>query len=368
MDNFDTKNAISGSAVPLGLISDRPSYFVLSGSNGSYNSIGDVQNWMQKNLNAIGHRKIRDICIPASHDSGMSKVPWATKFAAAGSIATQFVSVEDQLRLGVRYLDIRPVLHKGIWVCGHYSFIDPKWLINPPPLDTWQGGNGEAIQEVIDGINRYTANSNELIVLSVSHTKIINDAFGSYARNDFEDLDKSSWIRLLDIFTHPESGIKFLWKPTYNSVSCKDLTDLSLHNYIGGGSSAVLILIDDGVDASGRPGVFNNTCWPFEYSGWSKSESERLTEFQQYMLQINPKPFGFSGCHMQTDSEAIMTTLGQSSASVLSLATESKHRLFSELFPLAAKDGKYPSALTMDAIDSSDLAALCMAINDCWIR
>lgn len=48
-------------------------------------------------------------------------MPWSTIFAAVASVATQYTSVEEQLKLGVRYVDIRLVQHRGQWVCGHYS-------------------------------------------------------------------------------------------------------------------------------------------------------------------------------------------------------------------------------------------------------
>lgn len=366
MNGIETKSALRGSTVSLGFISNRPSYFVLSGKEGNYNSVGNVADWMQRSLSAIGSRKIRDICVPSSHDAGMSKVTWSTRFANAGSLITQFLSVEQQLHMGVRYLDIRPVLYEGQWVCGHYSFIEPKnKFINPAPLDTWQGGNGEAIQDLIDGINRFTATSGELIVIGISHTQIIKDAIMSFARSDFEALDENHWNMLLNMFSNLQTGIKSLWKPAANEAPVTDLTSLSLNTYIGSGTSAVILVVDDNTNVAGHPGVFHDNCWQWDASAWWKPESGRMDEFRDYILQGHLKPYSFSGCHIQTDWEAILTTLGQSSNSILSLATEAKNRLFTELFSLCVKDGVYPAALSMDAIDSSDLAALCIAFNDC---
>ncbi|KAG8411470.1 hypothetical protein J3458_015527 [Metarhizium acridum] len=365
MDNFGTMNAAQGSVVQLGLISNRPSYFVLSGEGGDYHSVGNARDWMSQNLSTLGSRKLRDICVPSSHDSGMSRVPWSTAFAAVGSVATQYVSVEEQLKFGVRYFDIRPVQHRGQWACGHYSFINApsKWHFFPP-FDTWQGGDGESLQDIIDGINRYTLESHELIVLNISEARVIKDVSGNFRRDDFVDLDAAHWNLLLDKMTNSETGIQCLWKPETGPPPAQDLTNLTLHNLIGCGSSAVLVLVHNGVDVSGRPGVFHYSNWPFDASAWDKPEAERMKEFQQHMLTENPRSFTFSGCHTQSDTEAVLTTLGQSSSFVLSLATPSKDRLFTELFDWCTREGKYPSSLVLDGIDSSDLAALCMAFND----
>ncbi|KAI0392576.1 exo-1,3-beta-D-glucanase [Xylariaceae sp. FL0594] len=341
MDSIETKNAPRGSSVPLGFISDRPSYFVLSGTEGSYHSVGDVANWMQKSLCTIGNRKLSEICVPFSHNAGMSKVEWSTSFAADGCLLTQYVSVEQQLHLGNKFF-------------------------NFGPLGTWQGGNGEFIQDVIDGVNRFTAASGELIVLSIGHTYAINDVMGSFEEGDFRGLEKHHWNSLLDMFTNPQTGIKALWKPAAQESLITDLTSLPLNTYIGSGSSAVMLVVDDAVDVAGRAGVFNYTCWSWEASAWWKEESGRMDEYREYMARgvQNSRPYIFSGCHMQSDAEAVLTTIGQSSQSVLSLAPPAKHRLFMELFPLCCQAKRYPAALSMDGIDSSDLAALCMAFND----
>ncbi|VBB80756.1 Putative protein of unknown function [Podospora comata] len=365
MDGIETRNASRGSEVPLGFISDRPSAFVLSEKHGDYYSVGDVSNWMQKSLDTIGHYKLRDICVPSSHDAGMSKAPWSTTFAAAGSIITQILSVEQQLHKGVRYLDIRPIFFRGKWVCGHYSFIPENKWINIGPMGTWQGGNGGNIQDIIDGINRFTASSGELIVLQISHTYMVNDVFGQFAHDDFKELDYNHWDNLLSMFTNTNTGIKSLWRPSPNEPSVTDLTALPLKTYIGDGKSAVVLVVDDKIGVRSYPGVFNDRQWQWDYSAWWKEESGRLDEYKEYLRSSSTKPYSFSGCHMQSDGEAVLTTLGQSSQSVLSLATPSKHRLFVDLFPLCAKEGKFPAALTMDAIDSSDLAALCIAFNNC---
>ncbi len=69
------------------------------------------------------------------------------------------------------------------------------------------------------------------------------------------------------------------------------------------------------------------------------------------------------GTHTQTDEEAVCSTLGQSSSSVIALAKEPKNAVFRQLFPACTKRC-YPNFIIVDAIDSTDFTALTLAIND----
>ncbi|MCJ1396858.1 hypothetical protein MMC11_000048 [Xylographa trunciseda] len=348
----------------MGLISNRPSYFVLSGQDGDYNSVGNVEHWMQQNLYRLGGRTLQQVCVPSSHDSGMSKVTFKTKFASIGTVATQYVSVESQLRYGVRYFDIRPTLYKDEWSCGHWSFIDPKPWVRFLPFNSWQGGNGESIKEVIEGVNSFTASSNELVILSLYRAFAVRDTDDAFRRDDFADLQEHQWRSLLDILTG-EAGLKHLWRPTEGDgeLEVKDLTTIPLQRFIGGPEAAVIIILDANFDVTKYPGCFPQSAWQWDCSDWQKRENERLQEFQQQAAKQNGRPYSYSGCHTQTDDEAIASTLGQSSSSVLELAVDAKDKLFTELFP-ACSEKVHPCAMNMDAIDSSDLAALAMAMND----
>ena len=357
MDNVDSRNAIKGSEISLGMISDRKSYMVISGEGGSWNfhSVGEVHKWMYVNLDKWQNRTMRQLCVPASHDSGMSLVTWKTGLASAFSIVTQYNGVYEQLNNGVRYFDLRPTFHNGQWVSGHYSYVD-NW-----PIKSWQGGDGESIQSIIDQVNRFTSEDhNELIVLSVSHVQMVNDkgASDKFNKDDFRDPRAEEWNNLLGCF----EALQQRWSKTSN-----DLTQVPLKDFIGPfegpWKSAVVLLFDDGVDVGTRAGMFHNRAWQWDSSDWQKSESDRLNDFKTAASKPGARPYSYSGCHTPTSDEAILSTLGQSGASVLSLSENPKNKLFTELFP-ACTESLYPCSLTMDAIDSSDLTALCLAIND----
>lgn len=90
---------------------------------------------MQQSLGILLNRTLRQLCLPGSHDSGMSRKTGDTTFGKGALILTQTLSIKDQLYAGCRYFDIRPVITGGKWATGHYTRIEQ--------LNTWQGGNGE---------------------------------------------------------------------------------------------------------------------------------------------------------------------------------------------------------------------------------
>ncbi|KAL9609491.1 MAG: hypothetical protein Q9167_005740 [Letrouitia subvulpina] len=293
-----------------------------------YTMRGEVHKWMHVNLDKWQNRTVRQLCVPASHDSGMSLVTWKTRLASVLSIITQYNSVYAQLNNGVRYFDLRPVFHNGQWVSGHYTFT--------------------------------SEDHHELIVMSVSHVQVINDqgAFDKLNKGDFRDPKLEEWNNLLGRF----ETLQQRWSKASN-----DLMQVPLKDFIGPFEGpwqlAVVLLLDDSVDIGTRAGMFHNSTWPWNYSDWQRSESDRLNDFKTAALKPGARPYSYSGCHTQTTEEAIACNLGQSSKSVLKLSENPKNKLFTELFP-ACTENLYPRSLTMDAIDSSDLAALCLAIND----
>ena len=196
---------------------------------------------MQDNLYLWEDRALRQLCVPASHDSSMSKLVWSTLSASNAIVRTQSKSVEEQLALGVRYFDLRPVLHKDRWICGHYSYISA--------MGSWQGGDGETIQEIVEGINRFTSKYQELVVLHVSHVYRLHDRPGQpFFEDDFVGPTKDEWKNLLDVF----NGLQYRW-----DQKADDLTKKTLRDFIGAGKSAVLLIFDDSVDVSDWAGMFH---------------------------------------------------------------------------------------------------------------
>jgi len=117
--SITTKGNSEGSIIPLGWKSDGFVYFILSGTEGHFTSTRPPIAWMQSNLSTLGPRPLRHLCIPGSHNSGMSRSSSST--VINHWIITQRGPIISQLKIGVRYLDCRPVLSGGFFVSGYYS-------------------------------------------------------------------------------------------------------------------------------------------------------------------------------------------------------------------------------------------------------
>ncbi|HEY7767962.1 MAG TPA: hypothetical protein VIB55_07250, partial [Longimicrobium sp.] len=143
-----------GSTIDLGWQHDGNVTFILAGTEGSYTSSNPPAAWMQQNLGVLGGRSLRHLCIPGSHDAGMSVYTSGTAFATRCNTLTQTSGILGQLQFGVRYFDIRPVISAGQYLTGHYG--------NIGQINSWQGANGQSIASIISDVNAFTGANQEL--------------------------------------------------------------------------------------------------------------------------------------------------------------------------------------------------------------
>lgn len=149
LHGFDADNIPKNVPIDLGWNKETMSW-ILSGWDGFFScspGLNFLPNaWMQLHLGILGDYSLKQICLPATHDSGMSKKSSGTPFATEGNIVTQTMSVNLQLARGCRYFDIRPVISEDTLFCGHYSNIDlPDGLPPGLPKKIPIGGNGESL-------------------------------------------------------------------------------------------------------------------------------------------------------------------------------------------------------------------------------
>lgn len=145
-DNIETKNNTKGSRLDIGFEGNNSRNFILSGPQGRYSSNYPPIDWMHQNLDTFGNRKLRHICMPGTHNSGMSVLGrTSSPFVTPSNTVTQVLNIYNQLKAGARFFDIRPVISGGQFFTGHYSHNDPLG---------WLGGNGQSLAEIIDQINR----------------------------------------------------------------------------------------------------------------------------------------------------------------------------------------------------------------------
>lgn len=162
LSNLRTINNTQGTTLPIGFEHNGRVNFVLAGTTaaGFTSSVVPVA-WMQSTLGLIGQRKLSAVCMPGSHNAGMSVNTGQTPLVTEEQCLCQSTSVYGQLVAGSRFLDIRPVVAGGKFATGHYS------LVGKPV--GWQGMNGETIKDIIADVNKFTADNRELVVINLSH-------------------------------------------------------------------------------------------------------------------------------------------------------------------------------------------------------
>ncbi|CAH1392313.1 unnamed protein product [Nezara viridula] len=189
----------------------------------SFGSALDAANWMRDNIAWLGYRTLKQLCVPGTHNSGMNRFSGGTSFAKPCNTLNQSQSILKQLELGVRYLDIRPVIADGRLLTGHYTKIASF---------SWQGGNGQSMDSIVDEINSFTRSHNELIMISLSHalnTDVGNRYYRAFIKEEWDRL-----FRLLDRTKFLINGTSFTFFPW---MTLSDLTK-------NGTTAAVLYTVD----------------------------------------------------------------------------------------------------------------------------
>jgi hypothetical protein len=303
--------------------------------------------WMQQNLAALGGRSLRQLCIPGSHDSGMSEFEKGTFFARSCNAITQLTGVLGQLQFGVRFFDVRPVIAGGQYRTGHYTFVGDG-------LGT-QGANGQSIASIISDVNTYTAENQELIVLYLSHD--LNTDLG---QPDYPGFTQEEWSVLLTQL----QGLNHL----FTADPAADLTLLTLADFIGNGA-AVVVIVDTSSDLrlGGLAGqgfylptnyqvynVYSNT------SDLSTMQADQLRKLRSIRSNPGAEYFLLSWTLTQSPEQAASCTESQS---ILTAANVANATLAGMLLPNCSAQ-TYPNVIYVDGVDSSDFAALSMQVND----
>jgi len=304
-------------------------------------------DWMQANIGTLGARPLRHICIPGSHDAGMSQINGGTAFSDAANTQTQTLSIGGQLTAGSRYFDIRPVITDGTYSTGHYSDITE--------IDSWQGSNGQSIADVISDINSFTSANNELVIINLSH------AYDTDAGNsDYPIFTQDQWDALFDQLT----GINHLYvDPNPTTV---DLSTVTLSTFIAS-SPAVVVIVqpDDTIDlgdyASKGFYQYSQLNAYNEYadtSTLSTMESDQLTKMATQRGTPDQSYFLLSWTLTQSTIEVL--GLGDS---ILELANEADPALYTAL-PPKLSTSTYPNILFIDNFQNDGkIVALAMTIN-----
>jgi hypothetical protein len=232
-DTLSSLNNPENSVINLGFVQNGAVSFVLSGNGGGlYISSNPPVAWMQSILSSIGSNSLREIAMPASHDSGMNEVTlsWG---GVPHNTKTQTANTFKQLINGARVFDIRPLYWHGRLYTGHFSKFGSGAV----------GGTGREIPNIVKDINTFTnQHPGELIILDISHQM--------NADRRFRDFGPKIWAELYEEL----NKIQALWVPSTSNFP-GDLSSLPLSTFITPGSkSAVLVRLPKGapLPQSGR--------------------------------------------------------------------------------------------------------------------
>ncbi|MCJ1287512.1 hypothetical protein MMC26_006864 [Xylographa opegraphella] len=322
--------------------------FVLSGTGPNFVSTSNRPlsvSWMQASLGMIGQRPLRHVCMPGSHDSGISVINGGTLFGDARVCQTQVKSIADQLAFGIRFFDIRPVIASSRYYTGHYG--------NLPGLG-WQGVNGQSISQIVQQINVFTAVNKELVILSISHD------FNTDEGRDYRAFTQDEWDGLFQelaelehLFTHPRST--------------NDLTLLTMNQLIGNKQAAVIVVVS--LDRShltlgnfaGR-GFYYISQFPF-YDNYANSNDPNVMmedQLQKLRRQRDDpdKPL-FSLDWTLTHRTLQDVTVGPS---ILEMASFMDPRLVTYVIPSCSSE-IFPNILNIDKVENTNSIAVATAIN-----
>jgi hypothetical protein len=133
------------------------------------NSVIDLSRWMSK----YGQKSLQHLTLPATHDSGTSNIGenntsgTCTKGANYTNARAQNIDIAEQLKAGVRLLDIRPLyLTTTERIYSHHgSFIMGNFL----------GCLGHSFDDILTQIRNFViANPSEVVILDLSHFRQLN--------------------------------------------------------------------------------------------------------------------------------------------------------------------------------------------------
>lgn len=302
-------------------------------------------NWMQANLATLGDRTLRNLAIPGSHDAGMSSFSDNSKtgFATEANTRTQTLDLAGQLAAGARYFDIRPVISKGAFCAGHYSFVDP--------IKSFQGANGQLVSAMIDQINAFTKDNKELVVLNLSHdlnTDLPNASFRPFDQSEYDRLFKDL-LRLENRFIAP------------GDPTTVDLTTLKLNDFIGGGKAAVVLVVEPNAINLGdfaKQGFYKYAQFNAFNSFANKADANAMIEDQLSKLnQQRPANYFLLSWTATQQNEQVIV-----GPSILDLADKANALLFTKLIPALSND-KFPNIIFLDDFKKSEFTSLTLKIN-----
>jgi hypothetical protein len=345
LEGIETSVNHIGDTISVGFSHNIATPVIITGSEGDFTTNSLPIDWMHSNLGSFGCQPLQQLCMPASHDAGMSKLDGNTAFANTQNTVTQNLDIAGQLTYGARYFDIRPVISGGIFKTGHYNQV----------LCCWDGGNGQSIDDVITQVNGFLAQYQELVILDLSH--------GLDSDNGYGELTPTQWDQLLQKLL----GLNHRYVAPQN---ISDLSLLTLQEFIGTGPAVLVILDQDAQNVSLQSyegsGFYSSDLFSVynEYSNTDNADTMIGDQLAKLKAQRTDPDSGLFLLSWTLTQQA-GTSLGIVGKSIIDLAQQVFPRLFnSNSLWDAMSPRTYPNFIMIDAWPQDmRLTAFVVAIN-----
>ncbi|KAF2007103.1 PLC-like phosphodiesterase, partial [Amniculicola lignicola CBS 123094] len=342
LDGMSTKTSAQGSNIDIGFRHDAAVNWIMSTDEAGqwYSNSGTMVDWMQRSLGSLGNRTLKHICMPGSHDAGMSTFKPGTVGANFANTQTQYFDIYHQLIAGSRYFDLRPVISNGQWVSGHYSELGDAGV--------WLGGNGQSIVDIVKNINDFTAQYKELIIINFSHALDTD--------HDYTELSQTQWNSLFDAL----KGINSRF--TVQNPGRTDFTNRVLGDFITDRASIFIVAQLPGGITLGdyaNQGFFSGDNFP-QFDSYSDSNEVGTMSKDQLKKLKEERNIVADGSQRKDRFHILSWTLTQHPEDVLNpdkaimnLGVEASDSLYVEAFN-AFTPQSYPNVLYVDAIGIRD--------------
>ena len=305
----------------------------------SYNT--DFSNWMGDNWSVIADKKLTEITIPGTHDSGMS-THQACNLGSACNTVAQTHDIAGQLARGARFFDFRPFYSDGdYWYLGHFDWDG----------DTLLGCAGQKLEDALqDVLDFYDAgHPKELTILYFSHC---------YVDNDYKYCANLDWEHVTDLIR------TYLGDYLIHCDKCENLQNKTVDELLHMGS--VLVVLDGITYAIKGDDLFSSDQFPLynEYSNSNDLDTMRADQQAKLLLENNHwvsdtdqeiQEFLFSWTLTLSTHQAEFCWSG-ATPSILDLAAEARPALMPELSWLLNQSYLnypfLPNILYVDAFDT----------------
>ena len=351
MQELHTETGPKGSQMDIGLRGDGAGVnFVLAGREGHFVSHDAPVGWMQSQLATIGDVPLNQVVVPRSHHAGMWKAVRGIGLVQPATTVCQRRTAYEQMAAGgVRVLDFRPYRHRdGRYSTAHMAVVE----------GLHHGMIGASLQEMIGMINQFNReHPGELVVLDIHEDQSWAGARDFYRLNHD---DRVALYKELAKLEHrmavPDSENIGLWP---------------LKRFIGSGQSAVLIHAprswrdnDKASFPGGAEGLVTNNNL-FRVPHWSDTDKPWTLRSDQAARLA--RHVGAASPHVH-DMQWILALQGVSNVipqrSITELAGRAYGALYDGVWGMVG-EGSYPGWITTDAVETGEVKALAMAMNQC---